>query len=85
MKIELYSCDYATKANLKNATGGNTSKLTKKVYLASLKSEIDKLDIDKLEKVPTGLNSLESKVNKLDVDELVPVPVDLSKLSHVVM
>ena len=85
MKIELDSCDYATKANLKNATGDNTSKLAKKVYLASLKSEIDKLDIDKLENVSTGLNSFESKVNKLDVDELVPVPVDLSKLSHVVM
>ena len=58
--------------------------LLKKVDLASLKSEVDKLDIDKLEKVPTGLNSLKSKVDKLDVDKLVPVPVDLSKLSNVV-
>ena len=55
--------------------------LLKKVDLASLKSEVDKLGIDKLEKVPTGLNSLKSKVDKLDVDKLVPVPVDLSKLS----
>ena len=43
-----------------------------------------KLDIDKLQKVLTGLNSLESKVDKLDVYILVPVPVDLSKLSDVV-
>ena len=55
-------------------------KLAKKVYLESLKAEADKLDIDKLEKVPNGLNSLKSKVDKLDVDKLVPVPVDFSKL-----
>ena len=58
--------------------------LLKKVDLASLKSNVDKLDIDKLENVPSGLSSLESKVDKLDVDKLVPVPVDLIKLSDVV-
>ena len=58
--------------------------LLKKVDLTSLKSEVEKLDIDKLEKVPTGLSSLKSKVDILDVDKLVPVPVDLSKLSAVV-
>ena len=42
---------------------------------------VGKLDIDKLEKVPTALKSLKSKVDKIDVDKLVPVPVDLSKLS----
>ena len=36
---------------------------------ANLKSEINKLDIDKLEKIPTGLNSLKCKVDKLDVDK----------------
>ena len=43
----------------------DTSKLAERVDLASLKSEGDKLDIDKLEKVPTGLKSLKSKVDKL--------------------
>ena len=43
----------------------DTSKLAERVDLASLKSEVDKLDIDKLEKVPTGLKSLKSKVDKL--------------------
>ena len=42
--------------------------------------KVNKLDIDKLEKVPTGLKSLKSKACKLHVDKLVPVPVDLSKL-----
>ena len=48
-----------------------------------MKYEVDKLDIDKFEKVPTGLNSLKNKVDKLDVDKL-DVPVDLIKLSNVV-
>ena len=32
--------------------------LQNKVELASLKSEIDKIDVDKLETVPTDLNKL---------------------------
>ena len=84
MKVELKFSNYATKADLKNATGFDTSKFTEKVDLASLKSDKDKLDIDKLRKVPTGLNSLKSKIDKSDVGKLVPVPVDLSKLSNVV-
>ena len=83
VKVELYLSNYATKTDLKSATGVDTSDFAKKVDLASLKSEVDKLDIDKLEKVPTGLNSLKSKVDKSDV-KLVPFPVDLSKLKDVV-
>ena len=48
-----------------------------------MKSNIDKLDIDKLKNVPT-LSNLKYKVDILDVDKLVSVPVDLSKLSDVV-
>ena len=59
----------------------NTSKFAKKVDLASLKPNIDKLDIDKLKNVPNHLSNLKSKVDKLNVDKLVPVSVDLSKLS----
>ena len=55
-----------------------------KSNLASLKCEVDISDIDKLEKVPTGLNSQKSKRDKLDVDKLVPIPVDLHKLTDVV-
>ena len=54
------------------------------IDLDNLESEFDKLDIDKLEKLPTGSNSLKRKVDKLDVDRLVPAPVDFSKLSDVV-
>ena len=84
MKVELDLSNYARKIDLKNATGVDTSKFAKKVDLANLKSNLDTLDIDKLENVPTNLSNLKSKVDKLDVDKLVPVPVDLSKLSYVV-
>ena len=84
VKVELDLSNYATKADLKNATGVHTSKFAKKVDLANLKSNEDKLDIDKLKNVPTNLSNLKSKVDKLDVDKLAPVPADLSKLSDVV-
>ena len=45
---------------LKNTTSVNTSKLAKEVDLVSLKYEVYKLHIDKLEKVPTGLSNLKS-------------------------
>ena len=78
--------NYATKSDLKNATGDDTSEFAKKAGLVSLKSNINKLDIDKLEKVPSALRNLKSKVDKLDVDKSVPAPVNLSDVvkTHVV-
>ena len=84
VKIELDLSNYATKADLKNATGVDTLDSAKETDLANLKSDVDKLDIDKLKTLSTNLSNLKSKVDKLDVDKLVPVPVDLSILSHVV-
>ena len=49
IKIDLDLSNYATKSDLKNATSVRSSKFAKAAYLASLKSEIFKLDIDKLE------------------------------------
>ena len=45
VKVDL--SNYATKADLKNATGIDTSKLAAKSHLASLKAEIDQTDVDK--------------------------------------
>ena len=56
----------------------------KKTDLASLKSTVEKLDIDKLKNVPINLSNLNSKVDKLDVGKLVHAPVDLSKLNDAV-
>ena len=50
VKVDL--SNYATKADLKNATGVDTSKFAKKVDLDSLKSNVNKLDIDKIKTVP---------------------------------
>ena len=69
--------------DLKNATSLDTSKFAKKVDLASWKSNVDKLDIDKLKNVSSCFHSLKIKVGKLDVDKVVFVPFDLSKLSDV--
>ena len=70
---------YATKSNL----GEDTMEFSKKCDLANLKSEVDKLDINKLEKILTGLNSLKSKIDKLNIDKLKLAHVDLKKLSDV--
>ena len=84
VKVELNLSNYATKAVLKSTAGVNTSKYAKKVDLASLKSNVDKLDIIKLKNYSTNWSNLKYKVDKLDVDKLVPVPDDLSNLSDVV-
>ena len=46
IKVDL--SNYAAKADLKNATEIDTSKLAAKSDLASLEAEVDKLDVDKL-------------------------------------
>ena len=58
--MDLYN--YVTRFDLKNTAGGNPSKFAKKTDLACLKSEFDKLDIDKLA--------------ELDVDKLKLVHVN---------
>ena len=58
--------------------------LRKKVDLANLKYDVDKLDIDKLENVPTNLGNWKGREDKLDFDKLVPVPIDLNKVSDAV-
>ena len=68
MKVELDLSNNGTKTDFKNATRINTSSFAKKVDLASLKSNIDKLNTDKLKNVPTKLKNLKSKLDKLVVD-----------------
>ena len=83
VKFELDWSNYTTKAELKNATVGDTWDFDKKDW-ANLKPNIDKSDIDTLKNVSTNSSNLKSKVDKLDIYKLVPVPVDLSKLSDLV-
>ena len=62
VKVELDLSKYATKF-LKNAAVVDTSDFAKKTDLADLKSDVDKLDIDKLKIVPINLSNLKSKVD----------------------
>ena len=68
--------NYAAKSDLINTTGVDTSDFAKKADSASLKSDVDELDINKLKNVPSGSDRLKSKVDKLNVDKLKPVPLD---------
>ena len=65
VEVELDLSNYATKSDLKH-----TSQFAKKDDLANLKSEVDKLDIDKL--------------SELHADKLKSIPTDLNKLSDAV-
>ena len=83
MKFKLYWSNYVTKPSLKNGTGADTTDFAKKTDLGSLKSDVDKLDIDKLKNVQGHLINLKIKVDKLDIEKLETTPVDLTKLSNV--
>ena len=66
IKVELDLSNYATKTDLKNVTHVDVSSFASKTNLASLKTEVDKLDIDKLTRFPNYLAKL-SNVVKNDV------------------
>ena len=79
--------NYATKTDLKNVAHDDTLSFALKRNLASLKTEVDKLDIDKFEPVPVDLSKLSdvvknvvkkaahdklvAKVNNIDTSEFV--------------
>ena len=62
--------NYATKTDLKNTLGNDISKLALKSNLANLKSEVDKIDKDKLKAVPVDLSKLSNVVNNGVVKKL---------------
>ena len=66
VKIELDFSNYATKDDVKNITHVDVSSYATKTNLAALKSEVDKIDTDKLKTVPADLAKL-SNVVKNDI------------------
>ena len=64
VKVDIFN--YAIKSDIKNIPHVDTSSFALKTNLANLKTEVDKLDIDKLVPVPVGLIKL-SDVAKNDV------------------
>ena len=71
IKVGLHLSNYATKSDLKKATGVDTSQFAKKDNLGNLKLVVDELDFHKLAPVLTDLSklgdTLKKKVVKKDV------------------
>ena len=63
-------CNYATKTDIKNISHIDTSSFALKSNLASLKTEVDKLDIDKLVPVPVDLSKLSDVVKTMLLTKL---------------
>ena len=62
IKVELDLTNYVTKTDLKNLTQVDVSSCANKTNLAALKTEVDKLDVDKLKTVPVDLAKLTNAV-----------------------
>ena len=58
IKVKVDLSNYATKTDLQNVRDVGTASFALKTNLASLKAEVDKLDIEKLAPVPVDLSKL---------------------------
>ena len=81
VKVDLLN--YATKADLKNVTHIDTSSFSLKTNLADLKTEADKLDIDKLAPIPVDLSKLSDLVKNDVVKKAVydKLPAQLNNIA----
>ena len=59
----IYLIMHKKKVDLKEATGIDTSNLALNLNLASLKTEVDKIDVEKLNTLPADLTKLTNVVN----------------------
>ena len=70
VNVELELTNYATKTDLKNITHVDVRSFASKTNLAALKTELDKIDTDKLKTAPTDLakltNVIENDVIEID-------------------
>ena len=62
IREELDLTNYATRTDLKNITHVDVSSFASKTNLAALKTEVDKIDADKLNTVPVDLVKLTNAV-----------------------
>ena len=75
IKVELDFKNYATKDDVKNITHVDVSSYANKTNLAALKTEVDKIDRDKLKTVPDDLAKL-SNVVKNEVVKKIDFSAD---------
>ena len=69
VEVDLANC--ATKTDLKNITHVDVSSFASKTNLAALKSEVDKIDADKLKTTPNDLAKLTNAVEHDVVKKLI--------------
>ena len=62
IKVELHLANYATKDDVKNITHVDVSSFASKTNSAALKTEVDKIDVDKLKTAPVDLAKLTNAV-----------------------
>ena len=65
IKVELDLANYATKDDVKNTTHVDVSSFATKTNLVSFKTEVDKIDTDKLKTVPADLAKLSNVVKMM--------------------
>ena len=82
MKAKIDLSNYGTKTDIKNIWHVDTSSFALKTNLANLKTEVDKLDIDKLAPVPVDLSKL-SDVVKNDVVKKTVYDKLVSKVNNI--
>ena len=71
ISVKLNLSNYVTKVDLKRAKRIYTSNLAVKFDLASLKAEVDKIDVEKLKTVLVDLSKLNNAVNHEIVEKIV--------------
>ena len=62
IKVELDLANYTTKTDLKNITHVDVSSFASKTNLAALKTQVDKIDADKLKTTPADLAKLTNTI-----------------------
>ena len=82
IKVKVDLSNYATKTDIKSISHVHTSSFALKTNLASLKTEVDKLDIDKLVPVPADLSKL-SNVVKNDVVKKTDYNTLVTKVNNI--
>ena len=81
VKVQLDLSNYATKTDLKNITHVDVSSYASKTNLAALKTEVDKIDVGKLQTTPADLAKL-CNVVKNDVVKKTDYNTKVTSIEH---
>ena len=71
LQVQIDLSNYATKTDIKNISHVDNSSFALKTNLANLKTEVDKLDIDKLVPIPVDLSKLSDVIKNVVVRKTV--------------